>query len=292
MSQSLRYINPKNAAVVFSDAPPFVFYKITGIGQMDAQMMASEPAGLDGSAFNGLYISHREVTVTMHIKGNKRKGMYENKMKLSAVMSPELHKNGALGRLEYTNDHGSWWIPAAVKRGPQGASRSGDFLINEQLVFYCPSPYWRGFAYNRSRMAYLGGGLRFPVKLGAVRFGAQAYKASLFNFGDQPSPLEISITGPAIAPRITKVSTGEYILLREDKALIEGDSLNINTTPGNVAVSIQHPDGRTEDAIGYINLNSKLFLLDPGENVLQYNSADDSQTSVIHMATLPWFGGV
>ncbi len=292
MAQSLRYINPKNAAVVFCDDPPFLFNKITGIGQMDAQLMTSEPAGLDGSAFNGLYISPREVTVTMHIEGNKRKGMYEEKMKLSAVMSPELHKNGALGRLEYTNDYGSWWIPAAVKRGPQGASRAGNFLINEQLVFYCPSPYWRGFSYNRVRMAYLGGGLRFPVRFGTVKFGAHAYKASLFNLGNQPSPLEISITGPAVAPRITKASTGEYILLREDKALIEGDILYINTTPGDVAVTIKHANGQSEEAIGYINLSSKLFLLDPGENVLQYGSADDTQTSVINMATQPWFGGV
>lgn len=292
MPQSLRYINPKNASVEFCDEPPFLFYKISGIGQMDAQMMTSDPADLDGSSFNGLYLSAREVTVTMHIKGITRDNMYEKKMNLSTVMSPELHKNAALGRLEYMNDYGSWWIPAAVKRGPQGTNRVGDYLTNEQLVFYCPSPYWRGFTYNRARMAYLGGGLQFPVRFGAVRFGAHAYKSSIFNFGNQPAPIEINITGPAAAPQITKVSTGEYIRLREDKELSEGDILYINTMPGKVAVTIQRGDGQKEDAIGYIDLSSDLFLLEPGENVLQYSSTDDSQTSLINMAALPWYGGV
>lgn len=289
--QSVRFINPKLAEVEISENPPFLFESISGIGEMAVQLITSEPANLDGTSFSGLYLPPREITVIMHVYGATRANMYENKMLLSTILSTEHYKDGALGRLEYTNDFGSWWIPAAVKSGPEGKSRAGNYLVSEPLVFYCPNPYWRGFTYNRARMAYLGGGMRFPLRL-PMRFGSHAYKASLFNFGNRPSHLELSITGPAIAPEIQKISTGEYIRLREDKELSADDILYIDTTPGRISVTIQHAAGTTENAIGYIDLSSEFFLMSPGENPLTFVSADDSQTSMINMATLPWFGGV
>ncbi|MGE5494620.1 MAG: phage distal tail protein [Burkholderiales bacterium] len=290
--QNVWYINPKFKELVISNNPPFLLEKISGIGHEDAQLMTSDPAELDGTSFNGLYFGPREITVTMHIKGNTRAQMYENKMKLQALLNPALNRDGALGRLEYTNDYGSWWIPAVVKRGPQGLNRVANYFKSEQIVFYCPNPYFRGFTYNRAKMAYLGGGLRFPVRFGAVRFGAHSYKASIYNFGDSPSHLELDIIGPAVRPEIVKLSTGEFIRLRQEKELFEGDILHIDTTPGKPRVTIQRADGEVEDAIGYIDLSSQFFLLEPGENQQQYLSADDSQTTIIIMATLPWFGGL
>lgn len=290
--QSVRYINPIYNEVVIGDEPPFIFHKISGIGPMDAEIIASDPTDLDGAIFNNLVLPAREITITMHIEGKNRADMYANKMRLSALLSPEHNKNGILGRFEYTNDYGTWWIPAAVKRGPQGNTRMDDFLVGEQLVWYCPNPYWRGTKYNRARMAYLGGGLRFPLRLGEMRFGSYTYQTSLYNFGDRPSHAEINITGPAVQPEIIKVSTGEFIRLRENKELFDGDVLQIDTTPGRIRAAISKADGTKENAIGYIHPKSDYFTLRPGENVMKYASQDDSQTTLIDLATLPWFGGV
>lgn len=288
--QRAKFINPMGAAVVFHRGP-YVFEKISGIGAADAAMVTSDPASVDGKAYAGCYTDDREITVTCSIEGATRLAMYKAKQDLIAALAPWMYKDGVLGRFEYTNDNFTTWIPAAVKKGPQGTTRAGNFLKSEQLVFYCPNPYWRGMTYDRAQLAYLGGGLKFPVQFGAVRFGAVGYKNSIWSKGDSPSPLEAWITGPAEAPAITKVSTGEYIRLRDSKPLYEGDVLYISTMPGSPSVTITRADGTTEDAIGYIDLTGTFYQLDPGENVMQYTSGDDSQTTRVELATLPWWGG-
>jgi hypothetical protein len=289
--QRSKFINPRGRAVVF-DAAPYIFEKISGIGEADAHMMTSDPAGVHGKSFGGVYTDDREITQTISIGGATRKKMYENKLALMAVLSPSLYESGVLGRFEYTNDFGTWWIPAAVKRGPQGTARVGNYLKSEQLVFYCPDPFFRGLVKERVTMGYQGGGLRWPVRFDAVRFGSRGYKASIWSRGNRPSAMEVEITGPSTRPEIVKVKTGEYIRLRESKQLYEGDVLRIDTTPGRPGVTIQRSGGEIEDAIGYIDLSSTLFMLDPGENLLEYISGDDSQTCTINVDTLPWFGGV
>lgn len=292
MRQVTRFINPRGQSVTF-DGGPYVFEKVTGIGYGDVNIIKSSPAGADGETFGGSDIGAREITQTISIEGTTRADMYAKKAALMAVLAQWMYQDGALGRFEHSYDGGkTWaWIPAMVKRGPQDPPRLGDFLKSEQLVFYCPSPYWRGETYARAQMAYLGGGMRFPLRLGAVRFGSRGYKASIWNSGDSPSHLEAEITGPALSPTIIKASTGEYIRLRDKKPLYEGDVLRIDTTPPSPRVTITRIDGTTEDAIGYIDLTSTFFMLLPGENQLQYASDDDSQATQIRLATLPWWGG-
>lgn len=293
MSQRVRYVNPKGKAAVFGMDPPYVFESIAGTGIGDVQQSVSEPADLDGVSFEDLLMGPRDVTLKFNIRGNTRTELYENRQALYALLNPIWHKGGVLGRLEYTNEYGSAWIPACVKKGLSEFTRVGNNFKSVQCVFYCPSPYWRGMEtqYSRIKLAYLGGGMSFPLRFGAVKFGARGYLESIYNYGDSPSHLEVDITGPATRPQITKARTGEYIRLREDKELYEGDTLHIDTTPGSPSVTIKRSTGVTEQAIGYLDLTSTLFLCDPGETKLQYESGDDGQSSVVTVATLPWWGG-
>jgi len=292
MRQSIRYINPKGNAAIISEDSPYLFESIDGTGSGDVQQSTSEPADLDGEQLEDVSIGPREVTVKFHISGATQKILYEKRREILTLLDPYWNKGGVLGRLEYTNENGTVWIPAAVKKGPQIFERVADFFKSEQVVFFCPDSNWRGMTYNRIRLAYLGGGMRFPLRLGAVRFGARGYQATIYNLGNRPSHIEMDITGPATRPEVIKVRTGEYIRLRADKTLQEGDTLHVDTTPGQPSLTITHSNGITEDAIGYLDIgSSKLFLCDPGENLLQYVSGDDGQTSTVTVATLPWWGG-
>ncbi len=295
MRQSVTYINPRGNAAVFSTDPPYLFESIDGTGAGDVQQSTSEPAGLDGAPLDDVDIGPRQVTVKFHVYGATQKALFEKRRDILTLLDPYWHKGGALGRLEYTNENGTVWIPASVKTGPQKFDRVADYFKSEQVVFYCPDSNWRGNAYNRIRLAYLGGGMQFPLRMGAVRFGARGYQDAIYNLGNRPSHVEMEITGPATRPEVIKVRTGQYIRLRADKPLVEGDTMRIDTTPGTVpgkpSLTITHSNGITEDAIGYLDLSSTLFRLDPGENLLQYVSGDDGQTSTVTVATLPWWGG-
>jgi hypothetical protein len=292
--QQVKYINPRGDEVVFDSTLPYIFEKISGTGAEDAQLITASPAAQDGTLYQGLYLSDREITLTIHIGGGTRAEMYENRQALIALLSTTYSAKGTLGRFEYTNDYGTWWLPALCKRGPQNFDRVANWQKSVQLVFYCPSPYWRSVDTDGDYMAYQGGGFEFPLEIsseeGGVEFGQQGYKSTLYNYGDSPAPLTITITGPATQPQITKTNTGEY--LRIKRSLAAGDILTINTEPGSRSVVIDRESGVQENAFGYVDMSSTFLQLSPGENPLEYNSGDDSQTGRITVRAYSWFGGV
>lgn len=292
--QTVKYINPNGQEVTFDLTPPFLFEKITGTGALDAQAVTSEAVGQDGKTFHGSYVDDREVTVHVHIKGKDRRDMYEQRRRLTALLSTGLNAGGKLGRLEYQNDLGHWWIPAYVRKGPATFDRVANYQKSVPITFNCPDPYWRALQPVGDIMAYLDGGLEFPLEIDSelrVQFGSQGYQAVIRNEGDSAASLVITIYGPAAQPAVSKTATGET--LRVNRELATGDRLTINTAHGNDRqVMITRTNGTMESAFGYIDLESVFFQLDPGENALEYRSGDDGRTARVEVLSYPRFGGV
>lgn len=248
--QAVRYINPAGAELFICFEPPYIFEKISGISAADVTMMLTDAAGQDGKSFHELRLADREITVSFHAEGTSPANMYELRQRAIALLSPALHRSGAEGRLIYSNDYGEWWIPCITKQGPRPDQRHGNFS-RCTVVWYCPDPYWRAMLPKIESLAYLDGGLEFPLELDTelnIQFGAKGYQNTLYNPGDSPSPVVVTITGPAAEPRITKRATGEYIRVRRE--LLEGDILRIDTTPAKSSVIIYRASGGEESAFG------------------------------------------
>lgn len=289
--QKIIYENPSGKRVEFSMTPPYIFEKVSGIQAEDAILLTTEAPGQHGKSFHGLRMSDREINLSMHIKGNTREDMYRLRRELIAILSSGQSICGALGRLEYYNDAGSYCIPAIVKIGGNATARLKNYN-SMNIVFYCPNPFFRAMIPVSDNMAYLGGGFEFPLEFpeDGVTFGSQGYQSTLDNAGDFPAPLEITITGPATEPQIMKVSTGEYIKVK--RQLFAGDTLYLNTERGNRKVMITRQNGETEQAFGYLDLTSTFFQLDPGENDFEYHSGDDTTNARVTLIAYPWYGGV
>lgn len=291
--QKIKYINPNGKEVGIGLSPPYIFEKISGIGAEDAGLVTTDPAMLNGSAFHGLFIKDREITLTMHIYGKDRAEMYENRQKLISLLSSSRSENGAVGRLEYSNDYITVWIPAIVRRGPQTTERVGNYNKSVQIVFYCPDPFFRSPDPIINKIAYMGSGFEFPVEIDSltgIQFGSQGFEAAMYNAGDSPAPLKITIKGPSSAPKVKKAATGEYIEIKRE--LYAGDVLTIDTQPGARSVKIKRAGGTTEDAFGYIDPASTFFLLSPGSNEIRYLTGDASTTATILLEAYARYGGV
>lgn len=291
--QKVKFINPNGGEVEIGLSPPYIFEKISGIGAEDASLVTTDPAMLNGSAFHGLYIKDREITVTIHINGRTRAEMYENRQKLISLLSSSRSENGAVGRLEYSNDYLTVWIPAIVMRGPQSTERVGNYNKSVQIIFFCPDPLFRAMNPLINKIAYMGSGFEFPIEIDSVtgvQFGSQGFETPMFNEGDSAAPLRITITGPSSLPKILNVSTGEYIAINRE--LYAGDVLTIDTQPGARSVKIKRSQGTTEDAFGYIDLTSTFFLLSPGLNKIRYVTGDASTTATILLESYARYGGV
>ena len=290
--QKVKYINPIGKEMNINFNPPYVFEKIEGISSGDTNFITSQGVGQYGKTFHAARVSDRQVTVYFNIKGEDRREMYENRRKAIAVTSSSLNANGELGRLEYTNDYGSWYIKCAVKKGVDPDDRKGNYN-HAKVVFYCPSPFWRSMTTETARLAWFDGGFEFPLEIdieNKVDFGKRGYQNTIYNNGDSPAPIVIEIKGTATEPRVTKISTGEYIALK--KELTEGDILTINTDPDECSVIISHSDGTSESAFGYLDLNSAFFQVDPGENPLEYDSGDETTATLITTQNYSLYGGI
>lgn len=290
--QTVKYINPKGQSIDFIYAPPAVFETVVGTDGVNAQIVTSEYPGQHGKTGQQLTLSDREITVSFNIDGKNPKDMYEKRQTLIAVTSMTLFPDGKpTGRIEYENDFGKWWIPCMVKSSAKFDSRKQNFN-HGKVVFYCPNPFWRGFNAETNYLAYLGGGFEFDSNKGlqipisnGITFGYRGYRELMINHGDSPAPVQITITGPATEPKIIKTDTGEYIKIR--KPLLVGDTLIINTDPDNFNITIGN-----KSAYGYLDPESTPFQLDPGENTLEYQSGDDTQTAIVIVTAYPRFGGV
>jgi len=297
--QRVRYINPRYGEVeIRPDTDgPFIFESISGIHAADTALRVTYPAGMDGSMYHGLTVSDREITLTMHIKGVDREDMYRHRERLIKVLSSSYSARGRQGQLWYENNHGRWWIPAVVSQGPivMGA-RKGNYQT-VQIVFYCPDPDFRMPFPVRVRQAYITGGFKFPLiiphkdePMPGIMFGSRGYRAILDITGDRPTPIEITITGPATEPKVTNEKTGEYIAVNQP--LLEGDTLTINTEQGNKrAVIVDSADVET-NAMGWIDPASTWFQLQPGENEIEYTSGDDTTTATSVITAWPRLSGV
>lgn len=275
--QQITYQNADGQEAVFGLTPPFIFEKVEGIHAADTELLTSDSPRHNGSQFHNLRLRDREITLYFHIEGKNRQEMYQKRMEALALLSAS---GGGTGKFVYKNDAGSWWIPAIVKQGPVADSRLQNFN-HCQAIFYCPDPNWRSMTETEADLAYSGFGFELPFELDTdgVEFGNAVNQAVVTNSGTSSAPLYIRIEGPADCPKVVKTSTGEYIRLKTQ--LSSDQSLLIDTTHDNASVQIEDSSGKLTNGFGYLDLNSVLFQLDPGENILLYESSDDTlQTRV------------
>lgn len=271
---------------------PYVLNGIKGIGHLTSNISATSPVGMHGSIFNGLFIGDREVTAYYTVHGKCAEDAYEKSIHLGNICSSASASNGEQGRLEYENEYGTWWIPAIVKKGPGTETIVGKRFIMDTLIFHCPDPFWREEFPQTEKLAFLGGGLQFPLSIDhrkGVAFGSRKNIGVINNYGDTPAPVIIRITGPAKKPIINKMNTGEYIRLNTN--IPEGAYLEINTYMKTLSVVIVD-DGNRQDAIGYIALDSTFFQLLPGTTKIGYMSEDDANQTQVYLESYSRFGGV
>lgn len=94
-------------------------------------------------------------------------------------------------------------------------------------------------------------------------------RKTIINSGHVETPVEIQFHGPAVNPKITNLTTGEFIRIKRE--LTSDDTLYINTAFGQKRVEITR-NGVREDAFDYIDLASSFFSLQVGDNVIEYQS--------------------
>lgn len=286
--QKLKFINARGYEVAFEQKDPFVFWKIDGISLPSVEPVFSQSAGQSGYTLHSIVFDSRVISLTGHVinsPGNVAK-MYEERRKLLHIISPSF----GLGRLIYENDTGKWQIPAFCREAPYGEKIGAVQTLS--ISFECPTPFWQDYESSTVSLAYVQGGLQFPIRTPGF-FGTLGYRAVVNNTGDVNAPMEIYIDGGSVNPTIKNVSTGEFI--KVEQQMTEYDRLYINTDPENLKVEIIRTDGineTKENAYGYLSFDSSLFSLQPGNNEIIFTSDDENKRVKVRMYFRLLYSGV
>jgi len=293
--QRLTFINSRGQEVIFTNTDPYIFWRISGIELPAVQANFTQATGQHGYSLTGLLLESRIVTLTGHVHGKNHKNgtnetalMYAQRRRLNAVCSPALGP----GTLIYENSHGKWTAQAFCK--DETYTNKLKNIQTLSISFECPLPFWLDSEQSQVMLAYVGGGLQFPLVTPA-EFGMLGYRALADNSSDGPVPIEMYVTGGSENPKITNVTTGEFIHI--ERRVEEWEQIYINTDPEHMEVTLmsKHPvtgEDTRELAYGYLSNTSNLFSLVPGVNELTFDSDDENKTIRIRIYYHKRFAGV
>lgn len=274
--QRLTYKNPLGKELTFKLEDPYVIWKVDGLGITDMEPISTQSVGQDGYTLHDLLSEPRTIKVTGHVidsKGSVRQ-MYAERRRMNSILSPAL----GMGLITYTNDALTVMIKGYVKSIDYGDK--DHFVHTITINFECPYPYFEDTQKYTHSLAYVEGGLQFPL-ITPNKFGILDYRVVIENTGDISAPIQMTVHGgstTATNPKITNVTTGEFILI--NKVFASNETIYIDTDPEKSIVEITRDDGdskTTENAYGYLSTNSSLFSLVPGENEILFESEDENK---------------
>lgn len=277
------HIDQPETCAEFSLSPPYIIGSVFGTGNAETTVLSSAVPGVDGSFVQGLRIENRQITCFVHVQGAGRRQMYEERFRLAKLLAP----SETPGYLYYANDFTMMRIQAIPVSSPTFTDRIKNYNRAE-LTFLCPSPYWESLSESTGQMAYLDQGFVFPFSFD-ISFAAMQNDIVIQNNGSANTPVEISIRGPAKNPAVINETTGERIGILHE--LTETETLKINTAKGRKSVLISSDSG-DQDAFHYIDLQSVFFSLAPGQNLLRYESDDETKRTQVMIRYRELYTGV
>lgn len=265
----LTFTNSTGESVVLKGSAPFLLEKVEGLGSPRARLITSKSVGQDGETYHDTLIEGREVRIEVAILAKSNIELFELRRLLNRIFNPKLKE----GTLTYDNDFGKWEIKATGVQAPvegEKFSSSQKMMINLR----CSSPFWSEIYAKSEEIAVWMGGMKFPLTLPTMFAYKSDPRMNIINKGDIKTPVEITIVGPVINPKITNKNTGEFI--KVNRTLTTADRLYIVTEFGQKRVFIKDNEGIETNVLNWIDLASTMgFGLEVGDNVIEFSSDDE-----------------
>lgn len=266
MEEKLIYANEIGQSIEISHSSSFFLEKYEGLGAIKNLLYTQKSINQSGVNIVGESLDIRNIIIEGSIVFTSKEDILEAKRNMIKALNPTLK-----GYLYYELGDFKKKIACKVESAPfpHVDSKYKKFLIN----LFCANPFWQDIDVIGSEIETLIGGKSWPFSF-PVRFATRGEPIkNIINDGDIEAPVQIIFKGPAVNPKVTNKSTGEFIKV---KRIIDiGDTLTINTEFGHKKVEIKRSTGLIENAFNYISLDSTFFQLKQGDNVIEYSTENE-----------------
>ncbi|MFJ7647709.1 phage tail family protein [Lysinibacillus sp. NPDC097279] len=266
--------------VVSFGGPPFYLQKINGLGDVSVNLQTQKIPYQDGSVFIDALLEEREIDIEFLIVNALDEGGYgtvsERRERIAKVLNPKLGP----GTLRYENEHLVREIFVVADSVPVYPDDARTKTMQKGVVkFVAPDPYWRSLKVEEEPA--FKPLFQFPFS-GPFQMGEQRDRRIINNDGDAPAPIYVEFYGPAVNPKIENVTTGEFIRIKQ--TLLEGERLILDTTPGVKSVEFVNSLGVRRNVYTWIDLNSRFFNLQIGENDIAYTADNEVQGAIVNIS--------
>lgn len=281
------YRNTIGGEIDFSEGTPFSLQHKSGFDSVDNISHSQAIYGMDGEMFISHRLSVRNLTLSGFLIGQSKEDYLKTRRRMISVFNPK-----TAGTIIYMNEVGEYHIDVIPEFLPRfnedtlkDIARADGFTVTLKAL----DPYWKSPTATNEQLVTYSGGLTFPLRLPTI-FGnhdSDAKSRIIVNEGDSPTPIEVTFEGPATSPiRIENETTGDFIEVAQD--LLEGEKLWICTEFGRKRVEKILADGTRKNAFHYIyidptgiNPSSTFFELQPGNNLLTYNTGAEYEKAPV-----------
>lgn len=277
MAHKITFTNSIGNSVVLGPKP-FKVIRIDGTGGTEADIQTQKAPYQDGHTFVDALLEPKTVEMELAIFARSKEEVFQLRRQLTNVFNPKL----GVGLLTYEYPSGVREIeavPDSTPIFPSGIQNSSEGFQRVLITLICPAPFWLDPLENIVKLEDFVANFRFPFHFPVV-FSARGDTRTIINDGDVPTPITVEFRGHAINPRITNVTTGEFIQVNRE--IPENYRLVIDTEFGRKRVSIIAPDGVETNAFHYIDLDSTFFDLEVGENQLSFITSGGSPEVYVH----------
>ncbi|GKV69859.1 hypothetical protein NCCP2716_23570 [Sporosarcina sp. NCCP-2716] len=277
------YTNARGDSLTFRPGSPFTLSDVQGLGDVDATVQLQQAPYQDGGSYIDSLLSPRAISFRVWIDGTDDSDISRKRSQLSALFNPKL--GPGVFRYQYGDQVRQIAAVAEhVPSFPTGFDSRGRRHQVAVVDLLCPDPYWRSLTVTEEPMAAFVELFDFPSdhwEVGAdgdlyFEMGIEGHTRTFMNNGDAEMPIKITIRGPAVNPKLTNLTTGEFIRIR--RTLTASDVLVIDTEDSSVQLN-------GEDAFPWIDLSSAFWKLAIGSNDVQYTADAGQENATL---TIEW----
>lgn len=253
LSKLFRYVGADGREIIFDYTNGYLISKPTGIDTLSVSVNESYGINQVGTSVSSEHVESRPVTITGRVVGDAQE---QRKKRLLDVIRP-----GA-GRL-YCDDY---YLDVRTTETPTvGPDRSH---AQFQVSFLAPHPYWCRESKETGTLMGVEKLFKFPWNISKpYQFGRMQQKkfVNIRNQGQADIPFTVVMTAmdAVSVPMVQNIVDGKF--LRINKDMVAGERIVIEITHSRTYVT-SSVDG---DCRGALDIESNLFRLLPGDNVLK-----------------------
>jgi hypothetical protein len=282
-----------NDSILLGQAP-FYLLSFEGYADTDADTVTIENIQRDGVTYIESFLEPKDINLIVRLRAGSPTELNELRKQTSRIFSP---KNGLLTLL-FKDESGEFTIQAVCEHMPKfgGADQRTDGVFqNVQLSLLAPSPYWQTTESIEKPLYAWVPRFTFPNVWGTTTakttvFGTKGEAETVENTGGDGAPVLITITGFVDRPTVTNQTTGEFITL--NTTIEAGERVEINTDDNNLTIDLIDELGIHTDIFSRMSIDSTLFKLAAGENLIEYTAVTQDEFSTVSFTYNQLFAGI